>query len=140
MQGRQLRLLISLSTDRYGYYKCTLYNGKKHTVKVHRLVAEAFIDNPLNKKLVNHKDSNRKNNCVANLEWVDYYENNRHAVEHGNHNLNYFVMQRKGEEIVAIYMSSREASRITGVCQSSIVKACLGKKRKSAGGFIWNYV
>ena len=49
-------------------------NGKDQTAKVHRLVAEAFIENAVGKETVNHKDGNKQNNCVSNLEWVDRSE------------------------------------------------------------------
>jgi hypothetical protein len=52
-------------------------------VLVHRLVAQAFIDNPLNKNVVNHKDGNKLNNCVDNLEWVTTSENALHSYKNG---------------------------------------------------------
>ena len=52
-------------------------NGKRKGELIHRLVALAFIDNPESKPEVNHKDRDKENNCVENLEWVTHSENNR---------------------------------------------------------------
>lgn len=58
-------------------------NGIYICVRVHRMVAEAFIDNPENKPFVNHKDGNKINNNVDNLEWVTALENSQHAWDTG---------------------------------------------------------
>ncbi|MBO7715231.1 MAG: HNH endonuclease [Methanobrevibacter sp.] len=60
----------------YAYIYIRDNNGKYLNKRIHRLVAETFIPNPLNKCDVNHKDFNRSNNCVNNLEWVTRSENN----------------------------------------------------------------
>ena len=71
----------------HGYTNVTLYT-EKHRHKqyqVHRLVAQAFIPNPNNYPQINHKDGNKLNNCVANLEWVTNQQNREHALKNGLH-------------------------------------------------------
>lgn len=65
-----------------GYLTVTLPHG---SFFVHRIVAEAFVENPMNKEQVNHKDGNRFNNKVGNLEWVTAKENTRHAFSMEKH-------------------------------------------------------
>ena len=64
-----------------GYFSYSLTkNNKTIDFLAHRLIAVAFIDNPLNKRTVNHKDSVRRNNSINNLEWASYRENHCHRV------------------------------------------------------------
>lgn len=72
------------SNSNNGYLRVGLFKDHKRTMySIHRLVAETFIDNPENKPCINHKDCNKKNNKVDNLEWCTYKENNSYK----NHNL-----------------------------------------------------
>jgi hypothetical protein len=68
---RQSVLKGSADKDGYIRVQLTAKNGKTKTEKVHRLVAIAFLDNPDNLPQVNHKDENKQNNCITNLEWCD---------------------------------------------------------------------
>lgn len=79
--------------ERSGYLKITIYfpEGLKQ-YNVHRLVAEQYIPNPENLPCVNHKDGNKHNNAVSNLEWCTYKENSEHASEMG------LFVQRFGED------------------------------------------
>lgn len=72
--------LLSLGKDKDGYLMAILcQDGIKQTVKIHRLVANAFIDKIDGKDIVNHIDSNKSNNNLSNLEWVSSLENNCHS-------------------------------------------------------------
>jgi hypothetical protein len=73
------------SYDKQGYARVGIYVGnyKTKTIKIHRLIAETFISNPLNKTDVNHIDGNKLNNSVINLEWCTRSENCKHAFKNG---------------------------------------------------------
>lgn len=67
-----------------GYYQIGIRkNSIRKYLKIHRLIAEVFINNPYNKPCINHKDGNKLNNDIDNLEWVTHKENIRHAINIG---------------------------------------------------------
>ena len=79
-QLRKEKLLKPGYTGRKRCYATVCLNdGKRY--KIHRLVAQAFIPNPNNLPIVNHKDENPKNNCVENLEWCDYRYNSLYSAK-----------------------------------------------------------
>lgn len=78
--------IYSQHKSKSGYMGFCTSNGKRKSYKlyrIHRMVAETFIPNPDNKPYVNHKDGNKTNNNVSNLEWVTASENTKHAFETG---------------------------------------------------------
>lgn len=76
--------ILVCTDDSRGYPAVTLINDTgQHTKNIHRLVAETFIPNPENKRTVNHKDGNKRNNHISNLEWNTLSENVKHAYDNG---------------------------------------------------------
>jgi hypothetical protein len=84
-RGTQVGHIFNPAPDKKGYLRTRLtnVNGQAKTVKVHRIVAQAFHENPLNYPEVNHKDANKRNNYAYNLEWCTGLQNSRHAAENG---------------------------------------------------------
>ena len=77
--------ILKQSPNKKGYMRVYLSkNSNKYTKTVHRIVAETFILNPENKRTVNHKDCNKLNNSVDNLEWATNLENIQHAFKNGS--------------------------------------------------------
>ena len=76
--------VLKTQPDKKGYHRiCVTIEREKMSYKVHREVAKAFISNPDNLPQVNHKDGNKGNNAVANLEWVTNMDNAQHAIKNG---------------------------------------------------------
>ena len=109
--------------------------GNRESVKVHRLVAIAFIDNPENKPQVNHIDGNKLNNCATNLEWNTNIENMKHAVESGlfknvkgRERLRSILTENEVLEIRSSNLSSRKLGNVYNVNKSTILSI---KNRKT---------
>jgi hypothetical protein len=135
-KGKLMRPILSLG----GYLKINLYiRGKMKTKLIHRLVAINFIRNKSNKKEVNHKDGNKRNNHIDNLEWVTAKENTTHAVKIGLFNNTKAVkMFSKSGVLLGVYDSLIEAEKITGVRRNGISEVLNGRQ-KTSGGYLWKY-
>lgn len=114
------------------YYQVALCkNGKVSRKRVNRLVAQAFIPNPNNLPYVNHKDENKLNNCVDNLEWCTPKYNSRYSSPKINqYDENYNLLKT--------WNSCIEIQETLNIDKGNIFKVCQGK-RKTAGGYIWKY-
>lgn len=128
------------------YSFVTLCKDYKISAKsIHRLVAETFIPNLENKPCVNHKDGNKRNNSVANLEWVSVGENNLHRYRvlgykpsWHRYKLNY-CKKVKCIETGLVFESVRDACRKTNTDRSSLIRALKGKY-KTANKLHWTLV
>ena len=129
-----------------GYSGVTLHkDGCAKFVNIHRIVAEAFVPNPLEKEEVNHKDENPSNNHASNLEWVTCKENINYGTR--TERARKAIVEAQGRavrqlsrdgELVAEYESLSEACNATGTHVSNITKCAKGVY-KTAGGYIWKY-
>ena len=80
VRNKKTKKILSISKSTNGYLKVHLYkNNMLKNCYIHRLIAEMFIPNPHNYLCVNHKDGNKTNNKIDNLEWCSYSMNNKHA-------------------------------------------------------------
>ena len=137
-----------------GYLRLHLsMNNKQKEHKIHKLVAEAFIDNPDKLTEVNHINGIKTDNKVSNLEWCTHKENMLHAFYNLKHQAivskntrrknsenrqkkvaNYAIKIEK----IEVYDSIEQAAENNNICRSSIGKCCQGKQ-KQAGGFVWKW-
>lgn len=125
-----------------GYQRVGLYSstsGKMKLAFIHRLVAEAFIPNPNYLPQVNHKDEDKQNNCIENLEWcsaldnINYGTRNQKVAEKLGHKIGQYNLNGK---LINIFSSMTDANKQTGICLSSICQ-CVNGKRNHAGGYVW---
>ena len=128
--------------DKGGYTTVNLYkNSKSKAKKIHRLVAEAFIPNENNYLEINHKDENKTNNHVENLEWCTRGHNNNHGTRIER------VVQKQSKKVRAVnvetgevltFSSTNEAGR-KGYSQSGVASACRGDYNRGGGNLYRNH-
>lgn len=124
-----------------GYYFRSNHVGKnkRKTVAIHRLVAETFLSNPDDLPQINHKNGNKLDNRVDNLEWCTETYNVHHALTTGlsNHKTRVYQFTYNGV-LMKEWESIIEASELLGISKSGISDCCAGRQI-TAGGFRWSY-
>lgn len=144
--------ILKQSVSSNGHMKVDLNKDRtSNTKQVHRLVAEAFIPNPMNLSVVNHLDGDKHNNCAFNLEWCTYRQNTLHAIKLGlfNPSLHSTVNRRgpKGKpivvytktgEFVSFFSSATEAAKVLGIPRGSIYEVT-NNKYKHIHGYVCKF-
>ena len=125
--------ILKLRKDGQGYLFVSLYkNGTKKEAYIHRLVSLAFIPNPNNYPEVNHKDENKTNNAVENLEWCTRKYNANYSL--AKPILQYDLLGN----FIREWPSATKVEEELGIYYSSVSKCCSGRYN-SAGGFVWRF-
>lgn len=122
IRGRKYDKILSASKKDNGYYTVSINGNNEY---VHRLVAKAFIDNPNNLNEINHKDEDKSNNRVDNLEWCTK-----------SYNVSYSKSIKIYNGTETIYNSVSEAAIKNNISASAIYN-CLYGKSKTCGGYEW---
>ena len=136
-------IILKHGINKHGY--CYVMLSKKNKSKwysIHRLVAQAFVENKNNYKCVNHKDENKQNNHADNLEWCNHKYNNNYGtrIEKVAKATSKKVIQYdKHNNLIKVWESIIAASINTKTNRHSIVSCCKNKL-KTAGGYKWEYV
>ena len=136
-------LMLKQSIDVGGYSNVVLTNnGIKKSFKVHRLVAETFIKNPKKLQQINHKDENKQNNAVNNLEWCNSSYNNNY----GSRNIKVAKKLRKKVDCIDIdghlikTYESIQATKEDNFSPNKVCQVCKNKYgRKTHKGYLWKY-
>lgn len=145
-KARLHEYILKVSFDRHGYEHIHLSkNGISKSLLVHRVVAQAFIPNFDNLPEINHKDENKSNNTVNNLEWCTHQYNSSYGTRTSRIIPKTIDKTRKPVEqyddmdnLIKVWYSMNTAARELNIPQQNISKCCLGQ-RKHAGGFKWKY-
>lgn len=128
--------LLKPRDNTYGYLVIAL---NRQINKVHQLIAKTFIPNINNYPYINHKDGNKVNNCVENLEWCTARYNAIHAIQNGLNNVRKPVLQYDlDNNFIKEYPSMLDVQRKTGITTGNISTVCNGN-RNTAGGYKWKF-
>lgn len=136
-----LNRFFDFDKDWKSYVRVSLFkDGKSKHFQVHRLVAQAYIPNPDNLPCVNHKDENKLNNCVNNLEWCTVAYNNNY----GTRNKKISIAKEKYKkrcicvETGEVFNSIKEAKKLK-LNNKGALWACLNGINETCGGYHWKY-
>lgn len=145
LPGRKKRAPVSERILKFGqsqgYQAVTLArDGVNKKIRLHKLVALAFIPNPDNKPEINHKDGNKHNNCADNLEWVTPIENQRHAISSGLRDDSFrrktVNQYDRDGNFIRSWNGYVEIKDVLGLPPQAICGCCKGRN-PTAYGYVW---
>ena len=139
--GRKLKPYVG--SDGYMHVQYRIANRKSHRNRLHVILAHCFIPNPNNYKYVNHKDSNKLNNSLDNLEWCTNSYNVKHCWDSGNriHKNNTEIAARKiGEPLFEVYSSIRKCAKDLNLDRHKIARVLKGELKKDYLGYLFSYI
>lgn len=147
---------LTPTLNRKGYERVKLsVGGVSKTISVHQIIARTFIPNPDNKPQVNHKDENKRNNNVTNLEWCTCLENVRYGTgiarsansrkgikvdntkTANSHKIPILQLDKNGQ-VLKSWSSATDAGNELNLSSSHITSCCRGVRR-TCGGYMWRY-
>lgn len=153
VEEKEINKYISIGKHKLGYknVKLTDKNGIRKNLFLHRIIAEAFIENPNNFNIINHKDGDKSNNDINNLEWTSQKDNVNHAWKNGlcenvrkvcaingRKKSKKIIQKNKNGEVIKVWNSTMDIERELGILHNNITSCCKHYNR-TAGGFIWEY-
>jgi hypothetical protein len=140
VRNKKKKRILKKRVHLSGYETIGLMTRSKQKIfSVHRLVAQAFILNPNNFPYVNHKDRNKTNNRVTNLEWVNNSMNVKHFIDTGRNTYKRAVRQYDLQNnFIKEFDSIKEAAKAVK-CTSESISTCASGKIKTCRGFVWKY-
>lgn len=119
--NKETKQILKPKIDGFGYYVYTMFNtnGKRQYKRLHRLIAENYIPNPLKKDCINHRDGNKLNNSILNLEWCTLSENTYHyhqvmgATDHGENSNWAKISEKQALEIISLLQTGMTQAEVT---------------------------
>lgn len=142
IRNKKTQKIISQRKNNGGYMIANLYkNGVPKTYIVHRLVADVFLPKEQGKNYVNHRDEDKTNNSVNNLEWCDVLYNNTYGtrIENASKKVRKAINQYdKNNNFIRTWSSASEVEKRLKYFGSNICTCCKGRQ-KTAYGYKWKY-
>ena len=136
--NKKERIRVPRAANNGYLYVVLSKENKAHTIRFHQEVAKAFIPNPLNLKSVNHKNLDKTDNRLCNLEWMSIMDNIHHARENGRNSRKPVLQCDLDGNVIRKWKSAYHVEKELGYFCTLISRCCRGKK-KTYKGYKWRF-